>query len=65
MSFFNSCGNENVNRSSAVTTSSTEVKPSPESTERTSDTRSSGTLAPEVRPTVSAPDSHEGSISAA
>ncbi len=65
MSRFSSWGNENVNRSSAVTTSSTSSNPCDASTERTAATRSSGTLAPEVSPTVEAPSSHSGSISLA
>ena len=49
----------------AVVTSSTSPKPRSASQSTTSITRSSGTLAPEVRPTVLAPSSHSSSISLA
>src|SRR5690606_10226893 len=60
-----SCGKENVSRSSAVLTSVTSVKPRWARCARTCCTKSSGTEAPELSPTVRASASHSSWISSA
>jgi hypothetical protein len=65
MSRRSSCGSEKVSRSSAVVNSVTSPKPRSARCASTSMTRSSGTLAPELTPTVIAPASHSSWISSA